>query len=271
MTPTRTLHQIEVGGLSIAYQRVGTGPPLVLLHGGPLDSREWRRQLEALSDEFTVVAWDAPGCGRSSDPPETFRSPDYADCLAAFIEALGLEGPHVAGLSFGAVLALELYRRHPSVPKTLVLASAYAGWAGSLAPELVQQRLHQWLRLADLPPDHWAREWIPGLLTESAPADLVEEVTAILSEFHPAGQRTIVRAFGSEADLRDVLPRIDVPTLLLYGDQDVRSPLRVAQDLHQAIPASKLVVIPGAGHLCDVEAAERFTIEVRSFLQSVQD
>jgi pimeloyl-ACP methyl ester carboxylesterase len=119
--------QIEVEGLRIAYQRAGEGTPLVLLHGGPLYGREWRRQIDDLSHEFTVVAWDAPGCGRSSDPPDTFRSGDYADCLAAFIDMLGLGRPHVLGLSFGAVLGLELYRRHPMLPQTLVLASAYAG------------------------------------------------------------------------------------------------------------------------------------------------
>ncbi len=267
--PHDGVDHIEVEGLRIAYRRAGDGPPLILLHGGPLDSREWRRQLDELSDEFTVVAWDAPGCGRSSDPPETFRSPEFADCLAAFIDALGLGRPHVAGLSFGAVLALELYRRHPTVPRILILASAYAGWAGSLPADVVPQRLQQWLRLTNLPPDQWAREWIPGLLTGSAPTEVVDEVIAILSEFHPAGQRTIVRAFGSEADLRDVLPRIDVPTLLLYGDKDVRSPLNVAEDLHARIPGSRLVVIPGVGHLCDVEGGERFNMEVRGFLRSV--
>ena len=95
------------------------------------DSRDWRRQLEGLSDEFTVVAWDAPGCGESSDPdpPETFGADVYADCLAEFIEALELERPHVLGLSWGGGLALELYRRRPDLPRSLVLASAYAGWA----------------------------------------------------------------------------------------------------------------------------------------------
>ena len=102
--PHGGVDHIEVEGLRIADRRAGDGPPLFLLHGGPLDSREWRRQLDELSDEFTVVAWDAPGCGRSSDPPETFRSPQFADCLAAFIDALGLGRPHVAGLSFGVLL-----------------------------------------------------------------------------------------------------------------------------------------------------------------------
>lgn len=263
------MDQVEVEGLRIAYERKGEGPPLVLLHSGVGDSREWRRQLDELSDEFTVFAWDAPGYGGSSDPPETFRMPDYADCLAAFVDALGLERPHVAGLSFGGGLALELYRRHPTVPRTLVLASAYAGWAGSLPAEVVEQRLQQWLRDADQPPDHLIRSMIPTLLTESAPAELVAEVEAIISAFHPAGIRAGARSLA-EADLRDVLPRIDVPTLLLYGDKDVRAPLNVAQDLHSKIPTSKLVIMPGVGHYSHIEAAERFNTEVRNFLRSAQ-
>src|SRR5438093_4111731 len=108
------MDRIDVGGIRIAYRRAGMGPPLVLLHGGPSDSREWHYQLQGLSDEFAVVAWDMPGCGQSADPPEHFlHTLDYADCLAAFIEALGLRQPHVLGLSFGSGLALELYRWYP--------------------------------------------------------------------------------------------------------------------------------------------------------------
>jgi pimeloyl-ACP methyl ester carboxylesterase len=229
----------------------------------------WRPQIDELSDEFTVVAWDAPGYGGSSDPPEAFRLSDFADCLAAFVDALGLERPHVAGLSFGGGLALELYRRHPSLSRTLVLASAYAGWAGSLPAEVVEQRLQQALRLADLPPDRLVAELLPTMFADSAPAELVEEFAASMREFHPAGLRANSRAFA-EADLRDVLPHVAVPTLLLHGDRDVRAPSNVAQDLHAKIPGSSLVVIPGAGHVCNVDAPERFNTEVRAFLRSAQ-
>ena len=104
---------VKVGGLEIAYERAGDGAPLVFLHGALADSRVWRRQLAGLSDEFTVVAWDEPGAGRSSDPPERFTLGDFADTLAAFIAALDLSPAHVAGLSWGGVVAQELYRRHP--------------------------------------------------------------------------------------------------------------------------------------------------------------
>ena len=76
---------VNAAGHRIAYDLRGEGPPLVLLHGYVGDRRMWRRQIEDLSDEFTVVAWDAPGYGGSSDPPEAFPLSDFADCLAAFI------------------------------------------------------------------------------------------------------------------------------------------------------------------------------------------
>lgn len=260
---------VDAGGHRITYERKGDGPPLVLLHGYVGDRRVWRPQLDALSDEFTVVAWDAPGYGGSSDPPEAFPLSDFADCLAAFVDALDLGRPHVAGVSFGGGLALELYRRHPSLPRTLVLASAYAGWAGSLPPDVVEQRLQQALRLADQPPDQLVEELIPTMFTDSAPPELVEEFAASMREFHPVGLRANSRAFA-DADLRDVLPQVAVPTLLLYGDMDVRAPVDVARKLHAKIPGSRLVVIPGAGHVCNVDTPERFTEEVRAFLRSAE-
>lgn len=264
------MDRVEVGGLRVAYRRAGQGPGLMLLHGGLADGREWRRQLEGLADEFTVVAWDAPGCGGSSDPPATFRLPDYADCLAGFIEALDLGRPHVGGLSWGGGLALELYRRHPGLPRSLVLASAYAGWAGSLPAEVVQERLERVQREAELPPAQWVRGYLPGLFTESAPPELVAEALTMMLDARPAGMLPMALGFA-EADLRDVLPRIQVPTLLLYGDADRRSPLQtIASELHDAIPASTLVVLPGVGHQCDMEAPERFNVEVRGFLRSVR-
>ena len=163
MTGGPSMQEVEVEGLTIAFERRGEGSPLVLLHGGLSDHREWRRQLDALSDAFTIVAWDAPGCGNSSDPPETFRLPDYADRLAGLIRALGLERPHVLGLSWGSTLALELYRRHPDLPRTLVLTAAYAGWAGSLTPEEVARRLETSLRDLDtMDPEAFVRNVAPN-------------------------------------------------------------------------------------------------------------
>ncbi len=263
------VHRIEVNGLRLAYRRSGQGPPLVLLHGWLFDSRVWRRQLDALSDEFTLVAWDAPGCGESPDPPDSFRLPEFADCLAAFVTTLGLERPHILGWSFGGALALELCRRHPKLPRTLVLTGAYAGWAGSLSAEVVHQRLERCLRESELPPDRFAPAFVREMLTEAAPAEMVAEVESIVRDFHPAGYRAMGRSLA-EADLRDALPGIHVPTLLLYGDADRRSPPTVGEALRAEIPRSALVVLPGVGHASHVEAADRFNSELRRFLRSAR-
>jgi pimeloyl-ACP methyl ester carboxylesterase len=262
------MEQVEIEGLRIAYERAGKGQPILLLHGFFGDTRVWRPQLDDLSDEYEVVAWDTPGCGRSSDPPETFRIANYASCLAHFIAALGLEQPHIIGLSFGSTLALELYRQNPLLPKTLVLAGAYAGWAGSLPAEVVEQRLRQTIRDLDLPADQVvARYNSPGLLRESAPPAILAENAAIMSDFHPNGMKAMVRALA-EADLRDVLPKVDVSTLLLYGDKNVRSPVRIGEDLHAQILGSRLVVMRGAGHVSNFEAPGQFNTEIRSFLRT---
>jgi pimeloyl-ACP methyl ester carboxylesterase len=255
----------EVDGLHIAYERAGTGPPLVLLHGYVGDGlTTWRRQIDGLSDEFTVVVWDAPGTGGSSDPPESFGIAGYADCLAGFVEQLGLDRPSVAGLSFGGILALEFCRRHPTIPKALILASAYAGWRGSLPPEGADQRLHQALALSDLSPDEFVDALLPTMFAEAVPSQFIEEFRTSMQAFHPAGFRAMARA--SAEDLREALPQINVPTLLIYGDKDIRAPLTVADDLKASIPDSTLVVLPDAGHVCNIESPKDFNMAVRNFL-----
>ncbi|MGY1763911.1 alpha/beta fold hydrolase [Geodermatophilus sp. SYSU D00779] len=259
---------IEVRGLRIAYERAGHGPPLVLVHGIVGDGRgTWGAQLDTLSDEFTVVAWDGPGAGRSEDPPEQFRLPEFADCLAGFVAALGLRRPHIAGISFGGAVALELYRRHPAIPRTLVLAGAYAGWSGSLAPDVVTERLRSCLDAAALPPDEFLATMLPSMFSPSADPERVAGFAATVREFHPAGFRAMALA-SAASDLRPMLGHVSIPTLVLTGDLDVRAPLGTAEALHAAIPGSELAVLEGVGHVSPVEAAERFTSGVRAFLHA---
>ena len=256
---------VDVEGLNVAFRRAGEGPPLVLLHGIYGDSRNWSPQLEALSDEFTVVAWDAPGAGHSDDPPESFHLAQYADCLAGLIRALGLARPHICALSYSGGIALELCRRHPALPATLTLVGAYAGWAGSLPADKVRSRLERALAQADRGGEAAARDFIPELFAADAPAELIDQAIAWSSSFHPEGLRVMARA-SAAADLRDVLPQVTVPALVIHGRDDRRSPLSVSEALHERIPDSRLAVIDGAGHLTNLEAPEEFNRILREFL-----
>lgn len=257
---------VQVGGLEIAYERVGQGPPLVLVHGAAVYARIWQPQLSGLADEFTVVAWDEPGSGRSSGIPPGFGLADYADCLAALIEGLRLGPAHVAGHSWGGTVVLELYRRHPSLVRTLLLADTYAGWKGSLPPEEVAARVEGVRRMLALPRDRFDPT-LPGLFAGEPPAEFVPLLDAMARDARPetlGAQLSIMAG----TDQNDLLPGITVPTLLLWGELDARSPLSVAHAFRAAIPGAELVVLPGAGHVSNLERPQDFDRAVRAFCRA---
>ncbi|WP_210478712.1 alpha/beta fold hydrolase [Naasia sp. SYSU D00948] len=261
---TRT---VEVDGLRIGYRRAGRGPPLLLLHGAFSDSREWRPQLEGLSEELDVIAMDCPGCGASGDPPPGFRVTDYADVVAGFLHALGLEAAHLGGLSFGSMCALVVYHEHPAVVRSLLLMSAYAGWRGSLPPEEVERRT-RWTEAAFATPvEDWAGDFLRSVYSDAA-ASLRDEAMGILRDSRPAAFAPVARAF-LPLDLRGMLPTIDVPTLLVSGELDERSPVPVAADLRARIPGARMTVIPGAGHGVNGEAPQDVNRAVLAFLSQL--
>jgi pimeloyl-ACP methyl ester carboxylesterase len=234
---------VKARGLEIAYDRAGGGPPIVFVHGGFDDAAVWQSQLTGLSGEFDVVAWDEPGVGRSEIPPPGFGLHDYADCLADLIRELAVAPAHVLGLSWGGTVVLELYRRHADVVRTLLLADTYAGWKGSLPPEEVSAR--------------------------------VADVQAQMEDV-PAGPRRDTLAGQLQAmataDQTDLLPQINVPTLLIWGDRDPRSPLDVvARQFEEAIPGAELVVIPDAGHMSNLDQPQAFNEAIRSFLRALPE
>jgi pimeloyl-ACP methyl ester carboxylesterase len=243
---------VRVLGLEIAYERVGSGPPLVLAHGAGDDHRAWRPQVESLSDAFTVIAWDEPGAGRSTDVPPTFTLADYGHCLAAVIESVGLGPAHVCGISWGGTVVQELYRLRADLVASLILADTYAGWKGSLPPKEVRARVEA----ADGP--------LPGLFAGGPPAEYLAVLEAMERDARPGTLRVQLRLMAG-ADLREGLPRIAVPTLLIWGEDDARSPLAVAHHFHRAIPGATLVEIPRCGHLSNLERPAAFNAAVRTF------
>ena len=261
------LSHTTVGDHSIAYRMAGNGPPLVLLHGFLCDSRCWREQLDDLSDEFTVIAWDAPGAGASSDPPESFTIEDWANVLARFIETLGIARAMVCGLSWGGMLAQELTRLDPARVERLILADTYAGWKGSLPPAAVEKRLERCYRDAARPKDEVVVEWVPVEFFANASEELTAEMEGVFADFHPRGFRLMARALA-ETDTTDLLPLIDAPTLLIWGEGDQRSTLEVAEQFHKAIPGSQLEVLRDAGHVSNMERPAQFNEALRRFLLS---
>jgi pimeloyl-ACP methyl ester carboxylesterase len=219
-----------------------------------------------LADEFTVVAWDEPGAGRSSDVPADFTLTDYADCLAAVVHATALGPAHVAGLSWGGTVVLELYRRHPELVATLVLVDTDAGWKGSLPEEEVHARVAGTRRMLAATAEEFDPT-LPGLFAAEPPPRFVPLLREIAADVRRQSLATQL-AVMAEADQRDVLRTIAVPTLLVWGELDARSPLAVAHQFAQTVPGATLVVIAGAGHVSNLEHPERFNEVVRAFCRA---
>ncbi len=258
---------VEVDSLSVGYRQAGRGEALVLLHGFLSDSRCWIPQLSGLSDSFTVIAWDAPGAGVSSDPSDGFTTSEYARCLAGFLDSVGIGRAHVVGLSWGGILAQEFYRLYPERLRCLVLADTYAGWRGSLSEPVWKERLSACLADASGSPAALVAKFLPGALSDGATAELRKELSVIVSDFHPVGFR-LMSLSSAEMDTRDLLRNIHVPTLVLWGEEDRRSPVQVAHQLHAAIPGAELAIIAKAGHVSNMEQPEAFNRHVRRFCKT---
>jgi pimeloyl-ACP methyl ester carboxylesterase len=260
--------RVETSLATVAYRRAGAGEPLVLLHGGLSDSRSWNPQLRSLAREYDVIAWDAPGCGGSADPTADLRLEEYADAVAELVGALELGPVHLAGHSFGSGLAIQVYARHPSLVRSLVLSGAYAGWRGSLSTAEVEARVASARRDLVRPPVEWVDDYLAGFLTGSVSQQTRRTVRDMMLDVRPAGALSMVSAFA-EADLRGVLPTIAVPSLLVSGAEDVRAPRQVAEALHASIDGSRLVLVSGAGHDVNLEAPEAYDAAVRDFLSAL--
>lgn len=266
--PTGEVGRVRVDGRTIVYRRAGSGPPIVLLHGFIGDSRMWRPQLEGLADRFTLIAWDAPGAGSSDESSPNFGIADWADALAGFLAVLAIDRAHVVGLSWGGLLAQELYRRTPSIVGSLVMADTYAGWGGSLGKRVAAERLAAAVSDAELPPEEFVTRYLPAMFSADAPALLRREMADMMDGTHPIGFRTMAQALAA-ADTRSLLETIRVPTLLIWGDADARSPLPVGEAIHGLTPGSQLVVLASAGHISNMEQPEPFNAAVRAFCESI--
>ncbi len=248
---------VTVDGTIIHYEIAGDAFPLVLLHGIGSNSRSWRRQLTGLSGDFKVIAWDAPGYGRSSDPPRAMKPSMrfYAGCLRAMIEYLGIERVFLLGHSTGGVIAQEFYGLYPDSVRALILSDTrYIG-----SPAGLEKRL---TAIHTMTPAQLAAQRAPELLSRNATPEVLGEVVSIMSEVRPAGYEFAAMALA-DSDTRDVVANLHIPTLLIWGSEDEITPL------WEELPdGARLEIIPGAGHLCYIEQPEQFNEIVGQFLLS---
>jgi 3-oxoadipate enol-lactonase len=260
-----------VSGTTLHYFDAGTGDPaVVLLHAFPVNAGMWDEQIAALGRRWRVVAPDLPGFGQSPPSPEGGASIDaWADLVAELIGSLGLGPAVVGGLSMGGYVAFSLLRRHRDLVAALVLADTRAA---ADTPEVVQRRTDQQQKVADGKVDEVFEAQVGTLLSEQTTAerpDVVERARALMASTPPDTVVAALEAMKHRTDATGELGGIDVPVLVLVGEHDGPSPPDVAREMAEAVPNGRLEVLPGAGHLSNLEAPETFNRALESFLSGL--
>ena len=243
-------------------------PAVALVHAFPLHAGMWGEQIDALSDRWRVVAPDLPGFGHTDPLPEgTPPTVDgYADLVAALIDHLELGPVVVGGLSMGGYVAFALQRRHPELVAGLVLADTRAS---ADTPEILERRTSQQRQVAEAGTEELVEMQLANLLTDETRAqrpEVVERARALMAPNSAKGVIDALEAMKGRADSTAALAGIDLPTLVLVGEHDGPTPPDVAQEMADAIPAASIEVIPGAGHLSNLESPEAFNRALESFL-----
>jgi 3-oxoadipate enol-lactonase len=263
----------EVDGLRLHYLDAGVDdgePALVLLHAFPLHSGMWAAQIDALADTRRVIAVDLPGFGGSEAPDSMYRytMAGFAELVAGLLDRLSLRRVVLAGLSMGGYVAFAFLRLYPERVAGLILADTRAGADTS---QVYERRTDQQDQVAGRGTTALIEELLDGLLAEetrSSRPDLVDRVRGLMAN-SAAGYVGALEAMKHRPDATGELPGISVPTLVLVGDDDALSPPDVARDMQGRIPDAELAVLPGAGHLSNLEAPDAFNAAVAGFLARI--
>jgi 3-oxoadipate enol-lactonase len=259
----------EVDGVRLHYADAGRGEPaLVLLHAYPLHSGMWAPQLEHLSAERRVVAPDLLGFGGTDAPDSMYRytMAGYADLVAGLLDHLGIRRVVLGGLSMGGYVVLAFLREHGDRVAGLILADTRVT---ADTTEAFERRTDQQDQVARVGTEALIETLLEGLLSEHTRTnrpELVEHVRRLMAN-PAAGFIGALEAMKHRPDATEELAKISVPTLIVVGEDDSLSPPDVARAMQDRIPDAEVAVLPRAGHLSNVEAADEFNAAVAGFLR----
>jgi pimeloyl-ACP methyl ester carboxylesterase len=259
---------ILAGNISIGYDDDGHGLPIAFVHGFPHNRSLWAPQLGGLAAPVRAIALDLRGFGDStvSSPWSMDR---FADDIAVALAALGVQSAVIAGLSMGGYVALAFWRRHPELVRALILADTRAG-ADDESTRANRLALIALVREkgAGVVADRLITGMI-GKTTREKNPDLVEAMHRMMSLSPVEGIAGALRAMHDRPDSTPTLATINVPTLVVVGEEDALTPVSEAQTLHAGIAGSRLEVIAGAGHVSNLERPAAFNHVVSEFLTSL--
>ncbi len=258
---------LKIDNFKIGFEEAGSSPdnvPLIFLHGVGSDKSVWKFQLRELSKNRRVIAFDYAGYGESDLPEKALTQRGVARYILSAMDALNIETAHVAGLSMGGVIALEMFAQSPRRVKSLVLANSFA--CHPKGAELAE-RSRKFLETNSM--RDFAEMRVDFLLAPQTSKEIRNEVVEMMSRID---KRTYAWASAAvwTADYLDLLPTIDVPTLVIGGELDQPTPPELSKQLAANIPSAKLEIIKTAGHLSNLDKPEVFNRLIENFIAEIK-
>jgi pimeloyl-ACP methyl ester carboxylesterase len=255
----------------MSYEMMGSGPPVVMLHGYPFNRTMWREQSEALSNSFRVIMPDLRGLGETealADEPATMN--EMAQDVAALLDQLGIDRAMLCGLSMGGYVAFAFTRRFPLRVRALVLADTRAQADTDEARRVREEQARKALEegMSAICDELLQKSLTPA--THYARPDIVERVREMILSTKPEGAAAALRGMAARSDQTQFLPNIIAPTLIFVGSEDRITPPADAEVMRREIRGSRLEIIPGAGHVSNLERPEEFNRALLEFLRALQ-
>lgn len=255
----------RVKDLRLAYVESGEGEPLVLIHGGNSDARQYDVFRPLLGDGIRAIAYDQRDSPNSPAGSEPYGMDDHADDAAGLIAELGLSRAHIMGVSYGGLIAMKLAVRHPGSVQSLILGATAASAAGFRAPDLTKLRdegadvIERYMMEMVLTPDAYDRD--PALVADCR-AGLVTRDAACFARRMEAAR---------SHDMTGELAAIAAPTLVLHGDEDPMVDMAEGRRLAEAIPGARFVGLAGSRHGITLQHRQRTADLVREFVLGQAD
>jgi len=245
------------GGIETGYDDAGHGVPVLFLHGFPHNRAFWAPQIGALTGSARCIAPDLRGFGETPPAPP-YSMDQYADDAVALLDALGIERAVIAGLSMGGYVAFAIWRRHRHRVRALVLADTRAGADTEEARAKRRELIALARREGSAAVASAQIAGTVGRTTRERRPDVMDALHRILAAAPVDGIVGALEAMMARPDSTPTLPTIDVPTLIVVGDEDVITPVKEARAMQAAIAGSRLEVIAGAGHVSSFEQPAAF-------------
>jgi 3-oxoadipate enol-lactonase len=251
----------------IAVEHTGAGEFVIFLHGIGGNRRNWHDQIKAFAPFFHAAAWDARGYGDSEDYEGPLTFTDLGDDLARVLDYFAIDRAHVVGLSMGGRIAMDFAVRYPNRLLTLTLCDTHKGFAGfsdEKKKAFIASRkepLVNGKELSDIA-EPVARTLVGPNATHAAFQALVDSMSRLHKESYIKSIEASVML-----DVRNDLGAIRVPAHVVVGEDDRLTTVEMAQEIAADIPGAELTIIPGAGHLANIEKPVEFNAATLAFLR----